>query len=121
LSSSFASVVTNEDNEKGFSDGYDVVRAIINDVVNQLKRSSSAFDASEAKRSCVVGEDHFVNPEHNVPSCPPKKKLNVRAKTYFDQLSRYLLTNVFHVHLSTLYYLHCSHALLIVQLPIIFY
>ncbi|KAM0820969.1 hypothetical protein ACQ4PT_041929 [Festuca glaucescens] len=80
LSSSPAVAVTNEDNGKGFSDGYDAVSETINDVVNELKRSSSAFDASEAKRSCVVGEDRSVNPEQNVPSCPPKKKPNVRAR-----------------------------------------
>ncbi|KAM0910746.1 hypothetical protein ACQ4PT_013941 [Festuca glaucescens] len=80
LSSSPAVAVTNEDNGKGFSDGYDAVSETINDVVNELKGSSSAFDASEAKRSCVVGEDCSVNPEQNVPSCPPKKKPNVRAR-----------------------------------------
>ncbi|KAM0854250.1 hypothetical protein ACQ4PT_050545 [Festuca glaucescens] len=80
LSSSFAGAVTNEDNGRGFSNGYDAASATINDVVNQLKRSSSAFDASEAKRSCVAGEDRSVNPEQNVPSCPPKKKSNIRVK-----------------------------------------
>ncbi|KAM0918082.1 hypothetical protein ACQ4PT_009056 [Festuca glaucescens] len=81
LSSSFAGAVTNEDNGSGFSDGYDAASATINDVVNQLKRSSPAFDASKAKRSCVAGEDHSVNPQQNVPSCPPKKKSNVATRS----------------------------------------
>ncbi|KAM0885335.1 hypothetical protein ACQ4PT_030417 [Festuca glaucescens] len=80
LSSSPVVAVINEDNGKEFPDGYDAVSETINDVMNELKRSSSAFDASEAKRSCVVGEDRSVNPEQNVPSCPPKKKPNVRGR-----------------------------------------
>ncbi|KAM0884725.1 hypothetical protein ACQ4PT_030802 [Festuca glaucescens] len=63
LCSSFAGAITNEDNGRGFSDDYDAASVTINDVVNQLKRSSPCVDASVAKRSCVVGEDHSANPE----------------------------------------------------------
>ncbi|KAK1685423.1 hypothetical protein QYE76_046271 [Lolium multiflorum] len=80
LSSSLEVAVMNEDNGKGLSDGYDVVSETINDVVNDLKRSSSALDASEAKRSCVVREDRSVNPVQNEPSSAPKKKPNVRGR-----------------------------------------
>jgi hypothetical protein len=83
LSSSLEVAVMNEGNGKGLSDGYDVVSETINDVVNDLKRSRSALDASEAKRSCVVREDRSVNPVQNEPSSAPKKKPNVRGRRYF--------------------------------------
>jgi hypothetical protein len=83
LSSSLEVAVMNEGNVKGLSDGYDVVSETINEVVNDLKRSRCALDASEAKRTCVVREDSSVNPVQNEPSSAPKKKPNVRGRRYF--------------------------------------